>query len=160
MRGMDDALDDDLDEVPKLPPVEAAKPPYQAPPAGVPPLIPDPAGLEKVLGGKPIAMRVGRPNAPEKAPKSPAATPLAFNLSATFTGAPAGDPQLKAAIGKVRSVLGNIIRVISESETTLPEILDRIEAHPADALSTENFHIAEAKEFHAALIAALNTVRN
>ncbi len=134
-----------------------SKPPFQAPPAGIPPLVPTP-GLEKALGGRVIPMRVGR-GTPAPAKPAPLPGEVAANLSGTFSGAAAGDPDLKAKIATARVQLGKAIILITDLEASLPALLEDIDKQAPAALASENFDPAEAKEFYQALITALDTIR-
>lgn len=126
------------------------------PPAGIPPLLDD-RKLASLMGGRVVPMPVGRP---KPAALPPVADPvLAAGLSSTFSGAPA-DPQLKAAVTTARTLLGKAIVLIAEIEAQLPALLDTIAAAPEAARAGESFDIDEARAFHAALIAALNTARS
>lgn len=140
---------------PSLPPFQSAVPGL---PAGVPPLIPDDAELTRVLGGRPIPMRVGRPS-PSPAPAAAAPDPgPAIKLSSTFAGAPA-HPEIKDAVATVRAELGKAIGLIAHLETTLPPLLALLEADTEKAWLAESFDPREAREFLTHLSAALDTIR-
>jgi hypothetical protein len=119
--------------------------------------VPTPA-LEKALGGRVIPMRVGR-GTPAPAKPAPLPGEVAANLSGTFSGAAAGDPNLKLKIATARTQLGKAIILITDLEASLPALLEDIEKQAPAALATENFDPAEAKEFYQALITALDTIR-
>lgn len=153
---------DDLQADASSPAEIPATPPFQAeatPPPGVPPLIPAhlAAGFEKALGGRPVAMKIGRPAA-TAAPLP--GLPAAATLSGTFTGAPAIDPAARAAILQARQILGRVITAIAEADAKLPAVLEAIAPHAQAALAVENFDLAEATAFHRAASAALKDLQS
>lgn len=129
-------------------------------PAGIPSLIPaDLPGLDAALGGRPIPMRVGRP-APAAPAPDPGPPPAVLNLSGTFSGVSAIDAAVRPAVAKVRTLLGAIITAIAAADSDLPALLETIRPHADAARAAENFDIAEAANFHAAVSMALEDLRN
>lgn len=135
---------------------------YREPPLGIPPLITDSPALRAALGGPPLEMMyVGRPgeSQPEAAPAPPPRPTLAEAVTSTFSGAPAGDAELRAQIAAVRAALTPVIEAITTAERVLPELLDALKAFPSKARQAEYFRLSEATEFYQRLTAALAAIR-
>lgn len=123
-----------------------------APPAGVPPLIVvDPREQSAALGGPPMPMRVGRPDA---APATPAAP--ARKLPPTFAGPDDATQTVRRTVADIRPRLAMAVAAITQLEESLPGLIDQLRPHAAQALASEQFDISAAEGFLADLTAALD----
>lgn len=124
-------------------------------PPGIPTLLPP--GIEQVLGGRPIPMRVGRV-APAAAAPQPG--PLPAGYSPTLTGASPLDLATQVAIADCRTTLSRAVAEMTKAESELPAIIARIEPAEDDAASIAHFDLSEVRRFLAHLTIALNELRS